>query len=99
MGRSKGGRMSRSALFWVSGFFVAGLSLQPAFGQGRGTTTTGATGTTGGTTPAPTAPTTRPTTTPSTTTQPTTPPQPIFLTGRVMLDDGTAPTESVVIER
>ena len=90
--------MSRSALVWVSGFFVAGLTLQPAFGQGRGGTgTTGGTGTSGGAAPAPT--TTRPTTTPSTTTQPSAPPQPIFLTGRVMIDDGTAPTEPVVIER
>ena len=91
--------MSRSALVWVSGFVFAALSLQPAFGQARGGgTSTGNTGGSGGTTTPPT--TTRPTTTPSTTTtQPSTPPQPIFLTGQVLIDDGTAPTEPVVIER
>lgn len=91
--------MSRSALVWVSGFFVAGLSFQPAFGQGRGTTgTTGSTGSSTGTITAPSTTTTRPTT-PTTPTQPSGQPQPIFLTGRVMIDDGTAPTESVTIER
>jgi tetratricopeptide (TPR) repeat protein len=82
----------------VSGFIVAGVSLHPAFGQGRGGVgTTGTTGTSGGAT-APSVPTTRPTA-PSGTTQPTAPPQPIFLSGQVMIDDGTAPTEPVVIER
>jgi tetratricopeptide (TPR) repeat protein len=91
------------------GTFVtaAGLILQPAFGQGRGTTTgsTGAGSTTGAgattTAPSPTT-TTRPTTTPTqptTTTQPTQPAQPIFISGRVMLEDGAPPSESVVIER
>jgi tetratricopeptide (TPR) repeat protein len=91
--------MSRSALVWVSGFVAAGLSLQPVFGQARGgTAPTGSTGTSGSTT-VPGTSTTRPTTTPSTNPQSTTAPQPIFLTGQVMLDDGTAPTEPVVIER
>src|SRR5579883_389238 len=91
--------MSRSALVWVSGFVLAGLSLQPVFGQGRGSSTTsGSTGTAGGTT-TPGTTTTRPSPTPSTTNQSNTPPTPIFLTGQVMIDDGTAPTEPVVIER
>ncbi len=90
--------MSRSALVLVSGLFVAGLSLAPAFGQGRGTTgTTGSTGSTAGTITSPPS-STRPSN-PTTTTQPSTQQQPIFLTGRVMIDDGTAPTEPVTIER
>jgi len=62
---------------------------------GTGTTGTGApgTGTTGiGRTPGTTTPgTTQPTTTPTIQ-------QPIFLSGRVMLEDGTPPPESVVIQ-
>ncbi len=90
--------------------FVAatGLMMQPAFGQrggGAGATTTGggagagASTTTGSTTTAPT--TTRPptTTTPPPANNQTTPQQPIFVSGRVLLEDGTPPTESVVIER
>jgi tetratricopeptide (TPR) repeat protein len=81
---------------------AAGLLLQPAFPQNKGTGTSTGGSTTGSTTTTTTAPTTRPTlpaptTTPST--QSTQPPQTIFLSGRVMLEDGSAPTESVVIER
>lgn len=93
---------------------AAGLVLQPGFGQGRGATSgagagssSGAGATTtapGGSTGVGTTTSTRPTL-PSTTQpqqQPQTMPQPmqpIFLTGRVMLEDGSAPTETVVIER
>src|SRR4051812_35977170 len=89
---------------------AAGLMLQPGFGQGRGSTA-GGTGSTGAggagagsgtttTSPGPTT-TTRPTTTTTTPTQPTPtqPAQPIFLSGRVMLEDGEPPSESVIIER
>jgi tetratricopeptide (TPR) repeat protein len=89
---------------------VAVLISQPSFSQGRGGGAagppTGAAGgagaspTTGTTTGPPS--TTRPPTIPNTTqpnTQPNTPQQPIFVSGRVMLEDGSAPTESVVIER
>lgn len=93
--------MSPSRLVWVSGLLAGGLSLQPAFGQGRGSTgPAGGTGTSGsgGATTTPSAPTSRPTGTQPGNTQSTVP-QPIFLTGQVMLEDGTAPTETVTIER
>src|SRR5947207_2849453 len=88
---------------------AAGLLLIPAHSQSKGGTpttppsgtgttgtpgTTGTTGTTGRTT-------TSTTNNPNNTQNPTTPssiPQPIFVTGRVMLEDGTAPPEPVVIE-
>jgi tetratricopeptide (TPR) repeat protein len=83
-----------------------GLLIGSAFGQakGGGTTTpptgTGTTGTTG--TGAGTTGTTRPgsnTTSPTTPTQPSVAiPQPIYVSGRVMLEDGTAPPEPAVIE-
>ena len=63
---------------------------------GGGTGTTGTTGTTGAGT------TTTTTTTPATGTTTTTAPNstaPIFLSGRVLLDDGTAPPEPAAIER
>src|SRR3954447_16659010 len=89
---------------------AAGLMLQPAFGQGRGGSVGGST-TGGAGAGASGAGTNAPTTTPSpsrtptnpSTTQPGTqqnlPQTPIFISGRVMLEDGTAPTESAVIER
>jgi tetratricopeptide (TPR) repeat protein len=98
--------------FRVSMFVaVAGLMLQPVFGQrGGGTTGTtagtgggvgaGAGSTTGTTTGTPS--TTRPPTIPNTTqpnTQQQTPQQPIFISGRVLLEDGQPPAESVIIER
>jgi len=76
-----------------------GAPAPPSTGAG-GTTgggagnTGGATGGTGGrTTTLPTTP--APSTTP---TQPVNIPQPIFVSGRVMLEDGTPPPESVTIE-
>ena len=67
---------------------------------GPGTTGTGTTGTGTVGTGTPSIGRTPTTTTPGTT-QPTTTPtiqQPIFLSGRVMLDDGTPPTDQVVIQ-
>jgi len=82
---------------------AAGLLLQPAFTQTKGTTGTstgGSTSSAGATTTTPTTRPTLPTPTPTTPSQNTTqPPQTIFLSGRVLLEDGTPPTESVVIER
>lgn len=90
---------------------AAALVLQPAFGQGKGGaagstagsagtagSTSGNTGAAGPTTGLPTR--TPPTTTPTPTQpQPQQPTQPIFISGRVMLEDGSSPTESVTIER
>src|SRR4051812_22169519 len=103
--------MSPQVFVRVSTFIAAaGLMLQPVFCQGRGGA--GATAPTGGagagssptTGSIPTAPPT--TTRPPTTTNPTQPNNtqtmpttPIFISGRVMLEDGSAPTESAVIER
>ena len=83
---------------------VAVLLAQPGFGQ-RGGSTSGSTGTgstsggvgsttgtTGTTRNTPTTPTN-----PSTNTTPGMP-TPVFISGRVMLEDGTAPTSSVAIE-
>ena len=85
---------------------AAGLLLQPLFGQGRGGTTatpppsggvsTGNTGT--GTTGRGNLPSTIPNTGQQNP-QPQVLQPPIFISGRVMLEDGTAPTETVVIER
>ncbi|HTS65569.1 MAG TPA: tetratricopeptide repeat protein [Candidatus Acidoferrales bacterium] len=84
---------------------AAGLLALPAFGQSKGgatPTTPTNTGTTGtGNTGITTAPG-RTTTNPSTTTTPTQPStglaQPIYVSGRVTLEDGTAPPEPAVIE-
>ncbi len=84
---------------------VAILPLQPAWSQGRGgggsappSTGTGSTGTgTGGISGRNT--TTNPTGTTNPNNAPTSLPQPIFLSGRVMLEDGTAPSDTVTIER
>src|ERR1035438_1303076 len=64
-----------------------------------GATTPPATGNTGATTgrTTPPSPTTT-SSTPTTTTAPAGVPQPIFLTGRVMLEDGTPPPGLVTIE-
>ena len=89
--------------------------LQPGFGQGRGgatssggstgtgstgSTGTGSTGSTGsiGTKPSLPNTTTNPTN-PSNTPQPSGVPQPIFISGRVLMEDGNPPDESVTIER
>jgi len=82
---------------------AAGLVTPGAFAQGRGggTTSPPSSGTTGsrGTLPTTNIPTTT-TNTPNTTGT-TTPMQlpPIYISGRVMLDDGTVPPLGVVIER
>lgn len=82
---------------------AAGMLLQPAFSQGRGTTPppptgapTGGAPTPGPTTGRPTAPTP---TNPNTNNTPTSLPQPIYVSGRVMIDDGTPLPEGVVIQR
>jgi tetratricopeptide (TPR) repeat protein len=79
----------------VTGQGTGGTAAPPATGSGG---TTGSTGggiaTPGRTTPTLPSTTTNPATTPSTANVP----QPIFISGRVMLDDGTAPPESAVIE-
>jgi tetratricopeptide (TPR) repeat protein len=86
---------------------AAGLMVQPGFGQGRGQTTAPPGGESGPTTTAPTTGT--PSTTRPTITQPQQPTQqqqqqqqqmqqPIFISGRVMMEDGT-PATNVVIER
>ena len=80
------------------------ISSVSLFGQGRGSTTGGTTGagTTGTGTPATT---TRPGTTgttgnsPFNTGFPSDAPRPILLTGKVVLDDGTAPPTGILIER
>ena len=93
---------------------AAALSVSVGFGQGRGGTTGGGAGaggstgtpgagTTGGagtTTPggigrpSPTTPSTTPNTQPQPQIQ-----QPVFVSGKVLLEDGTPPTESIAIER
>jgi tetratricopeptide (TPR) repeat protein len=90
--------------FWVRAFTVfagSGLLIASAFGQAKGTPTTPTTGSTGGATGTGTTGTARPTTTttPTTPTQPAASiPQPIFVSGRVVLEDGSAPPEPTVIE-
>src|SRR5258707_383908 len=99
-----GGGMTQSRV-WVRTATIGatgGMLLISANGQTKGggtpTTPTG-TGTTG-TAPATTGRTTTPSTTNNTQnpTQQTTLPQPIFVSGRVTMEDGTAPSEPVVIE-
>src|ERR1039458_2291084 len=103
-----------SPRIWVRVITIAVIAfalLQPAFTQTKGSGTTGTgttTGTTGTTTGLGTT-TTRgypPTGDPNSTTNSTTnssagtvAPPPIMVSGRVMLEDGTAPTDSVLIER
>jgi tetratricopeptide (TPR) repeat protein len=82
---------------------AAGGLTQAGFGQGRGggAGSTSSTGTSGTKTTLPTNTTTTPTnttTTPTTGTNPTQLP-PIYVSGRVMLDDGTPAPLGVVIER
>src|SRR4051794_23498874 len=92
----------------IAGPVALGLMIPTfAMAQAKGGTTappsTG-TGTSTGTTPGTTTPSPGRTTTPSTnpTTPSTTPsvsiPQPIFVSGRVTLEDGTPPPDPVVIE-
>jgi tetratricopeptide (TPR) repeat protein len=102
--------MSPRNVVRVSTFLVAsGLCVQAAFAQGRGApaappaggSSTGAAG--AGSTASPTrgTPTNIPSTPSNTNPQQQQPTisQPIFLSGRVLMEDGTPPTQSVVIER
>jgi tetratricopeptide (TPR) repeat protein len=83
----------------------AWVSILPsAFGQARGgttgTTSPGGTSTTGGTTTSPgRTPTTIPNTTQQPPTQTPTMQQPIYVSGKVIMEDGSPLTEPVVIER
>lgn len=85
---------------------ILGLLIPAAFmGQTKGTTTAPSTGATSGTTSTGTTGTTtgRPTNTPTTTTPTTTPstanvPQPIFVSGRVMVEDGSPLPSPATIE-
>ena len=98
-----------SPRIWVRLITIAAIVfalLQPAFTQtrGSGSTGTGTTGTTtgSGTGTLPPVNTGNPNSTTNSTTNPsagTVAPPPIMVSGRVMLEDGTAPTDSVVIER
>src|ERR1035438_5069956 len=86
------------------GIMIAAVAvvLFPAFSQTTSTTTTtGGTTSTGTNPSAPGLPTVSSTGTGTNTTSTPQPrvPQPIRVSGRVMLDDGTAPTSSVVIQR
>jgi tetratricopeptide (TPR) repeat protein len=88
--------------FWVRAFTLAagtGLLIASAFGQGKGTTTPPSTGPPTPTVPPPTT-TTRPTTTTTPTQQPTQPTisQPIYVSGRVVMENGEPLSETVVIE-
>jgi tetratricopeptide (TPR) repeat protein len=78
---------------------ASALSISGVLAQSKGGTTpapsTGSTGTTA-TPGSRTPPTTTPTTTP--TNQPTAIPTPMYVSGRVMLEDGTPPPDPVVIE-
>src|SRR5450432_3134322 len=82
---------------------AAGMLLQPVYSQGRGGVAPPSTGapstgapSTGTTTGRPTSPV--PTTTSPNNTSPSLP-QPIYVSGRVMIDDGTPLPEAVVIQR
>ena len=85
---------------WVRAITVtaaSALSLSTLWAQSKGGTTTApTTGNTGTTSTTGTRTNTPSTTTP--TTQPTAMPTPMYVSGRVMLEDGTPPTESVIIE-
>jgi hypothetical protein len=101
MARKLGVRAIAVAATLLSGspiFSQKGGPVGTGTGSGTGTTGTGSTGT--GTSTG-TPGTGRPSTTNTTgNTQPNPSvniPQPIFLSGRVMLEDGTAPTEPVVL--
>ncbi len=91
---------------WVRAITIvagSGLLIGSALGQSKGTPTTPTgTGSATGTTGTGTTGTTRPSTTTTTPTSPTQPsvsiPQPIYVSGRVMMEDGAAPSEPVVIQ-
>lgn len=77
------------------------LLLQPAFSQGKPSAPPAGGGSTGtGSTGIPSSTRTTPSiSTPSTTPSSPTVTQPIFLSGRVMLEDGSVPSEPITIER
>jgi tetratricopeptide (TPR) repeat protein len=75
----------------VIGQSKGGTTAPPAGGGG---TSTGSTGTTTGRTTTPSTNTTSPTNTPAAVGMP----QPMFISGRVVMEDGTAPPELVTIE-
>jgi tetratricopeptide (TPR) repeat protein len=91
--------MSGSSFVWLGGIVAGALILQPAFGQ-KGAAPP-ASGNPGGGATAPAAPGTRPTTVPTQPNNTNSPGilAPIFVTGRVLLEDGTPPSSPVVIER
>jgi tetratricopeptide (TPR) repeat protein len=77
---------------------AASPGTQAVWGQAKTGGSTGApSGTSGGKTGIPTIGT--PNTTPTNTSTPTMAPPPIYVTGRVLLEDGTPPPQEVVIER
>ena len=81
----------------VIGQSTGGTTAPPTTGTGGGTTgSTGGGGATPGrtTTPSPSVTTTSPTNTPAAVNIP----QPIFVSGRVMMEDGTPPPDSAIIE-
>jgi tetratricopeptide (TPR) repeat protein len=80
----------------VTGQGTGGTTAPPTTGTGGSTGNIGGGGATTGRTPLPSSTTTStsPTTTPSTANIP----QPIFVSGRVMVEDGTPPPEPAVIE-
>ncbi len=90
--------MSPSFLVTV---LAAGLLLPPAFGQvrGGGTSPGGTQGGSIGSASSSTNGTRSTNPSPTNTNTSTTMPTPIFLSGRVLLEDGTAPPQGVVIER
>ncbi len=92
------------SMFIVAAAFLSqpGLAQRggPPTGTTGGGTTTGGVGSVPGTSTSPSRTPTVPNTVPNTTTpQPGQMPPPIFVSGRVMLEDGTAPPQSVPIER
>ena len=104
--------MSPHAIARVGTVIMAAGLILPAFGQGRGAGTSGGTSTgtstgagagagAGSTTTGPTI--SRPPSTTPTPTQPNQtsqqPMQPIFISGRVLMEDGNPPSESIAIER
>jgi outer membrane protein assembly factor BamD (BamD/ComL family) len=86
---------ARAALAFVVSFLV----LLPAFAQTGGTTGGGTTGGTGGTTSGTTGKPTRPTSVPGTTNQQQQPLRPTFLSGQVVMDDGSPVPHGISIER
>lgn len=86
----------------AAGWLLQPGLLQPGFSQARGGVTPPSTGTPTGTTGTPTTgrtPTTLPNNTNNPTNNSTSLPTPIFVTGRVMIDDGTPLPDAVVIQR